>query len=297
MRPTLLIADDDPVVCSMLSMSLEQRFEIVAAVDDGEQAVARAAAVQPDAAVVDVQMPAGGGSRAVRGIAEASPDTAIVVLSGRRDRHRGPRPGPGGRNGVRPQGHRGPRPDRDARERDARSPRVRLSRVRGQGDGPSSDAARARDGERGLRRLVAGAFMVLALGLAGVFLAIALGVRGAAARRRRAAIPRRVALTAADSLERSVVDLETGVRGYLLTDQPLFLEPYRQALLDIPAGAVLAPGPGRPTTRGQTARVDRLDGLDPRLRARLTRLRSPPAPLDRSRARDGRADQPGQAAA
>jgi DNA-binding NarL/FixJ family response regulator len=82
MRPTLLIADDDPVVCSMLTMSLERCFEIVAAVDDGEQAVTRAAAVRPDAAVVDVQMPAGGGSRAVRGIVDASPDTAIVVLSG-----------------------------------------------------------------------------------------------------------------------------------------------------------------------------------------------------------------------
>lgn len=81
MRPTLLIADDDPVVCSMLSMSLRQRFDIVAAVDDGEQAVTSAAAVRPDAAVVDVQMPAGGGPHAVRGIVDASPDTAIVVLS------------------------------------------------------------------------------------------------------------------------------------------------------------------------------------------------------------------------
>jgi DNA-binding NarL/FixJ family response regulator len=82
MRPTLLIADDDPVVCSMLSMSLEPRFEIVAAVDGGEKAVARAEATRPDAAVIDVQMPGGGGPRAVRGIAEASPETAIVVLSG-----------------------------------------------------------------------------------------------------------------------------------------------------------------------------------------------------------------------
>ena len=82
MRPTLLIADDDPVVCSMLSMALEQRFDVVAAADDGEQAVARAAEIRPDAAVIDVQMPAGGGARAVRGITEASPDTAIVVLSG-----------------------------------------------------------------------------------------------------------------------------------------------------------------------------------------------------------------------
>jgi CheY-like chemotaxis protein len=81
MRPTLLIADDDPVVCSMLSMALEQRFDIVAAVEDGERAVASAAATRPDAAVIDVEMPEGGGARAVRGIAQASPGTAIVVLS------------------------------------------------------------------------------------------------------------------------------------------------------------------------------------------------------------------------
>ena len=80
-RLTLLIADDDPVVRSMLSMGLEQRFEIVAAVEDAAQAVEAAAAGHPDAAVVDVDMPKGGGQRAVRGIVEASPETAIVVLS------------------------------------------------------------------------------------------------------------------------------------------------------------------------------------------------------------------------
>lgn len=36
---------------------------------------------QPDAALVDVEMPAGGGLRAVRGIHDVAPDTAIVVLS------------------------------------------------------------------------------------------------------------------------------------------------------------------------------------------------------------------------
>ena len=82
MRPTLLIADDDPVVCSMLSIALEPRFDIVAAVDSGAEAVSRATETRPDAAVIDVQMPEGGGSRAVRGIAQACPDTAIVVLSG-----------------------------------------------------------------------------------------------------------------------------------------------------------------------------------------------------------------------
>lgn len=81
-RRTLLIADDDLVVCSMLSMALERRFDVVAAVEDAEQAVAQAAARQPDVAVVDVDMPGGGGARAVRGIVEVAPATAVVVLSG-----------------------------------------------------------------------------------------------------------------------------------------------------------------------------------------------------------------------
>lgn len=81
-RPTLLIADDDPVVQSMLSMGLEGRFEIVGVADDAEYAVATAGAVRPDVAVVDVDMPGGGGARAVRGITEVSPHTAVVVLSG-----------------------------------------------------------------------------------------------------------------------------------------------------------------------------------------------------------------------
>ncbi len=81
-RPTLLIANDDPVVCSMLGMSLDERFEIVAAVEDTDQAVALAKKHQPDAAVIDVDKPGGGGTAAVRGIAQVSPETAIVVLSG-----------------------------------------------------------------------------------------------------------------------------------------------------------------------------------------------------------------------
>lgn len=80
-HPTLLIADDDPVVRSMLSMSLEKQFEVVAVVPDGQQAIAAARETQPDVALVDVQMPGGGGRAAVHGIAEVSPNTAVVMLS------------------------------------------------------------------------------------------------------------------------------------------------------------------------------------------------------------------------
>lgn len=79
-HPTLLIADDDPVVRSMLSLTLERQFDIVGAVSDSAQAIALAQECHPDVALVDVQMP-GGGLSAVRGIAGVSPDTAAVILS------------------------------------------------------------------------------------------------------------------------------------------------------------------------------------------------------------------------
>jgi len=81
-RPRLVIADDDPVVQSMLRMSLGHQFEVVGVAGDGEEAIELARVNQPDAALVDVKMPKGGGLRAVRGIIEVAPATAIVMLSG-----------------------------------------------------------------------------------------------------------------------------------------------------------------------------------------------------------------------
>lgn len=78
---TLLIADDDPVTRSMLSIALARRFDVVGAVEDAQQAVTTAMLACPDVALVDVQMPGGGGLAAVRGIVRSSPNTAVVMLS------------------------------------------------------------------------------------------------------------------------------------------------------------------------------------------------------------------------
>jgi ActR/RegA family two-component response regulator len=80
--PRLVIADDDPVMQTMLGMALGREFEVVGIAGDSEQAVTLARTSQPDAALVDVVMPKGGGLRAVLGILEVAPATAIVVLSG-----------------------------------------------------------------------------------------------------------------------------------------------------------------------------------------------------------------------
>ncbi len=79
--PRLLIADDDPVAVSMLALQLEQGFELVPVAADADEAIAIAAEHQPDVAIIDVQMPAGGGLRATRVLQKCSPRTAIVVLS------------------------------------------------------------------------------------------------------------------------------------------------------------------------------------------------------------------------
>jgi DNA-binding NarL/FixJ family response regulator len=80
-RPRLLIADDDPVVRATLAGSLSSVFDIVGTADDGDSAIELARRERPDAALIDVGMPAGGGLHATRGIREVSPGTAVVILS------------------------------------------------------------------------------------------------------------------------------------------------------------------------------------------------------------------------
>jgi DNA-binding NarL/FixJ family response regulator len=80
-RPRLLIADDDPVLRATLAGLLSNAFDVVGMAEDGESAVETARRERPDAALVDVEMPAGGGLNATRGIRAASPGTAVVILS------------------------------------------------------------------------------------------------------------------------------------------------------------------------------------------------------------------------
>jgi DNA-binding NarL/FixJ family response regulator len=77
-----MIADDDLVIQTLMAASLEHEFELVGVAGDSEQAIELARATQPDVALVDVDMPKGGGSRAVPGIVAVAAHTAIVMLSG-----------------------------------------------------------------------------------------------------------------------------------------------------------------------------------------------------------------------
>ena len=69
----LMIADDDPVVRMALCHALSDEFDVVGTAADAVEAIALADRTRPDAAIVDLQMPDGGGLRARARFAAASP--------------------------------------------------------------------------------------------------------------------------------------------------------------------------------------------------------------------------------
>lgn len=81
MTKRLLIADDDQLVRSVLSSQLGGEMDVVAVASDAEEAIAAAREHKPDVALIDVQMPGGGGIHAAREISRDCPETAIVALS------------------------------------------------------------------------------------------------------------------------------------------------------------------------------------------------------------------------
>lgn len=83
----VLIADDEVALRIALAELLghEEHMELVGAAADADEAIRLAGELRPGVALVDVKMP-GGGPRATRGIAEASPDTRVIALSAFEDR-------------------------------------------------------------------------------------------------------------------------------------------------------------------------------------------------------------------
>jgi len=86
-RPTerirVLVADDHPVFRRGMRAILgaEPDTELVGEATDGEEAVARGLELQPDVILMDLNMPKVSGIEATRQILEASPNTAILMLT------------------------------------------------------------------------------------------------------------------------------------------------------------------------------------------------------------------------
>jgi two-component system response regulator NreC len=84
---TVVLADDHPVVRSGLRMLLEaeQDIEVVAEAGDVDAARRSVLGHKPTVLVLDLNMPGGSSLEAMPAIAEASPDTSVVVLTMQED--------------------------------------------------------------------------------------------------------------------------------------------------------------------------------------------------------------------
>jgi len=80
---SVLLADDHGVLRDGVQRLLEANADIkvVATLDDGREAVEKAAELQPDVVVMDISMPKMNGLEATRRIADCSPATGVAILS------------------------------------------------------------------------------------------------------------------------------------------------------------------------------------------------------------------------
>lgn len=79
----ILLADDHAILRSGLQMLVHSHpaLEVVAQAGDAEEAIAKAQAVRPDLAILDVTMPNGGGVRAAQEIVRTCPGTRVIALT------------------------------------------------------------------------------------------------------------------------------------------------------------------------------------------------------------------------
>lgn len=81
-RPSLLLTDDDPVFCQVLSAALTKRGFMVSVAHHVEAALHLATQDPPEYAVVDLKMPGSSGLVLVEKLSALDSHTRIVVLTG-----------------------------------------------------------------------------------------------------------------------------------------------------------------------------------------------------------------------
>ena len=79
---TVLIADDHPLIRDLLADVLAQHgFDVVGQASNGADAITEAARLRPNLILLDLMMPLGDGLTVLPRIREASPHSAVVILS------------------------------------------------------------------------------------------------------------------------------------------------------------------------------------------------------------------------
>jgi DNA-binding NarL/FixJ family response regulator len=83
----VLIADDDPVMRMLLGaiISRAPELDVAGEAEDADGAIAAAERLSPDVALLDLEMPGGGGPAAARAIRERAPGVRVLALSAHED--------------------------------------------------------------------------------------------------------------------------------------------------------------------------------------------------------------------
>jgi two-component system, NarL family, response regulator DesR len=79
----VLLAEEQAMVRGALSalLKLEEDIEVVAEVGRGDEVISVARSVQPDIALLDIEMPGGGGLPAAQTLRECLPSCRVVILT------------------------------------------------------------------------------------------------------------------------------------------------------------------------------------------------------------------------
>jgi DNA-binding NarL/FixJ family response regulator len=83
MKPRVLVVDDDPLYAEAATAILgtDGRIEVVGRAANGQEAVERALALQPDVVLMDINMPVLDGIAATRRLRRALPSARVVLVS------------------------------------------------------------------------------------------------------------------------------------------------------------------------------------------------------------------------
>jgi two-component system, chemotaxis family, chemotaxis protein CheY len=79
---SVLVIDDDPVVCSVIQRVLEKKGFTVSTAPDGQSGLSRFAELKPDLVIVDILMPGKEGIATILELREANPDARILAMTG-----------------------------------------------------------------------------------------------------------------------------------------------------------------------------------------------------------------------